>query len=247
MNDVTENQDLAAPSPMSTPGAPAAAPMPEAVAPAAPRAFPQQYKFLWGALLVMVGTFLPFGSHLLDSMFIETATDVDQSAAISEKNMKELAAKVGTGAASLDDAAAAAKEAERLAAQALLLPAPRPGNHTFMGCILLMLALAIVNSQINGIRERRLTGLGGVFLMLVFCGWAWFKLFGVTVPDFDWGAAYQFPMLELLVQGLGGGFLLVLIGSTIVSLTLLKSFASAMKPAPKPAVAPGKSARAGKK
>lgn len=243
MNDVSDNQDLAAQS------QPAPAPLaPEAAAPVAqPRAFPQQYKFLWGALLVLIGTFLPFGPHLLKSMFLEVDTNVDSSAAINEKNMKELAAKVGTGAAALDDAAAAAKEAERVAAQALLLPASRPGNHTFMGCIVLMLALAIANSQINGIRERRLTGLGGVFLMLVFCGWAWFKLFDVAVPDFDWGGAYQFPMLELLVQGLGGGFLLILIGSSIISLTLLKSFASAMKPAPKPAIAPGKTTRAGKK
>ncbi|MBK6941121.1 MAG: hypothetical protein IPH13_13145 [Planctomycetes bacterium] len=241
MNDVSDNQDLAA---QSQPTAPSAAP--EAAA-APQRAFPQQYKFLWGALLVLIGTFLPFGPHLLKSMFLEVDTNVDSSAAINEKNMKELAAKVGTGAAALDEAAAAAQEAERVAAQALLLPAPRPGNHTFMGCIVLMLALAIANSQINGIRERRLTGLGGVFLMLVFCGWAWFKLFDVAVPDFDWGGAYQFPMLELLVQGLGGGFLLILIGSSIISLTLLKSFASAMKPAQKPAVASGKTSRAGKK
>ncbi|MBL8768604.1 MAG: hypothetical protein JNL94_14605 [Planctomycetes bacterium] len=245
MNDVSENQDLAAQAPMGTQ---AAAPAPELMAAAAPpRAFPQQYKFLWGALLVLIGTFLPFGPHLLDSMFLGTETNIDTSATINEQNMKELAAKVGTGAAALDEAAAAAKKAEALAAQALVLPAARPGNHTFMGCIVLMLALAIVNSQINGIRERRLTGLGGVFLMLVFCGWAWFKATTVAVPDFSWGAAYQFPMLEQLVQGLGGGFLLILIGSTIVTLTLLKSFASAMKPAPKPAVTSGKTTRAGKK
>jgi len=189
---------------------------------------------------VFIGTLLPFGPAVVSSMM--PAYDEEDVAALDADNpvvRKNLADGLGNAdPAMLTDTAAASVGYEH---------AGRPGFETFLGALFLMFALLCIVQMWTAIRDRKVA-LGGVLLLFIPAGWAWFKLFTVTgdVEGFSWGNLVNFSHLEGLALHLGSGFLLVLLGGTFVVLNFVFAMFGAAKggkPAAAPAAARGRTRR----
>jgi len=207
------------------------------VAQAPSKAYPQLYKFMWGGIIVVLGSLLPFGSTVVSTMYgdLEEIVEAAEPGKSRAEILKEMADKLGTGEV-------ADEVAEQLSASneepKLVLPA-RGGYETFTGALFLLFGLMLVGQMRTSISERRVK-LGAVLLMLFPCGWTWYKFIVATgeISGFSWGSLYKLTAWERLATDVGSGFLLVLIGSTYVVLQFVKALAGAAgggKPAPTPA------------
>lgn len=208
----------------------AAAPPPPAPAAGSSAGFKRLHKFLWGGVMIVIGSLLPFGSAVTSSMI----GDVDKLAAKgpdgqeAKRRLEEIAESLGTG----ELAARAAERAEAEAAAAddssLRLPARR-AYETFSGALFLLIGALLILQMREAIAERKVI-LGGVLLALFPCGWTWFKWFTVVpaIPGFSWGELYRLAAWERLSLDVGTGFLVVWIGSTYVTLQFLKALGAAL-------------------
>ncbi|MFG0319637.1 MAG: hypothetical protein ACF8XB_20360 [Planctomycetota bacterium JB042] len=256
---MAENQDQPELEEVDAPVAPEPPPpgMPLGAPPPPPRppskAFPQLFKFMWGGIIVAVGSILPFGTAIVSSMYgdAEEMLAAQEGSGKSIKELRaELAAKLGTGEAVKDaDAAMAAAQEE----PELVLPAC-PGYETFTGALFLLLGVLLFMQMRTAIAERRVA-LGAVLLMLLPAGWSWFKFFTVAtkVDGFSWDfGLVKLAAWERLAADVGSGYMLVLIGSTYVAYQFLKALFGAAAggkkdaaPAGAPAAAGGRGGRSG--
>lgn len=210
------------PSPAATPAATAA---PAAAATTAGQSgapsgqpYPQFMRFLAGGMIVLVGCLLPFGSKLTTTMVPPATLESRSTAASAGKSAgQELAESMRSNT----PIPAAAPVVERG------LPSMM-GIETFTGALWLLFALALISSMRQCLRDNKIR-LKSVMIMLIPCGWAWVKLFEVvpTIEGFDWGTVFKIRMLEHLAQNVGSGFLLVLLGSTYVSINFIMAIVGA--------------------
>ena len=199
--------------------------------PGSTRGFPQLHRFMWGGVIVLVGTLLPFGSAVVTSMY-----------EVPEKQM----ASTDSGQdrkAMLDDLAANLSREVPIDAQALAepagfsMPAVR-GYETFTGAVFLILALMLIGQMRTAIQERKVA-LGAVLLMFLPAGWAWFKFITLTgkMEWFSFGDLYRVSAFEQLTLEVGSGFMLVLLGSTYVVFGFFRALFGAATGGKKPATA----------
>jgi hypothetical protein len=215
-HDHLEEIDASNPPPAAP--APAAPATPSALAAAPTQPYPQFMRFMIGGVLVLIGCFLPFGSAL-------TTTMVPKETLVSK-------ADSGPPLSTGEEIAAAMKNNKPIEAKPVAVPASLPtmqGIATFTGALWLLIALGLIHAMRQSFCDNKIR-LKPVLLMLIPCGWAWVKLFEVkaNIEGFDIAAIYKIRMLEHLAQSVGSGFLLVLIGSTYVSIQFILAIVGAL-------------------
>lgn len=207
------------PSPASSAAtaSPAVAPAAASAPGPASQPYPQFMRFLTGGVIVLVGCLLPFGSKLTTTMVPPSTLESKTSAAPAKSAGQELAESMKNNT----PIQTAAPVVERS------LPSMM-GIETFTGALWLLLALALIASMRQCLRDNKIR-LKSVMLMLIPCGWAWVKLFEVipSVQGFEWGTIFKIRMLEHLGQNVGAGFMLVLIGSTYVAINFVMAIVGA--------------------
>lgn len=222
-----ENEPMPELNPVTEP-LPTQVPAQETAAPAATKAFPQLFKFLWGGVIVLVGTLLPFGPGVLKDL--TGKQDAPKSSSLTDPgDLKALSDGLGKPAA---------EAAQEVAAVAPLGPS-RAGTSTFVGAAFLVFAILLIAQMWNAIRDRRVA-ISSVLLMFFPCAWSWIKVIGAggETPGFAWGEVYKVSALEQLTANVGSGTILILAGSTYVVLTFLRSFVNALTGGGKSSSAP---------
>jgi hypothetical protein len=197
-HDQLEELDVPKSAPMGPPPGPPPAP---------PRSYPQLYRFFIGALMVAIGTLLPFGSVITTSMVPPKTLEIGSGAPPSDLGQSVAEAMRGEGRVVTE-------------AGTRTLPATT-GADTFSGALFLLLAILVMWQMWVCIQKRRV---GFSPLLLFFpAGWSWMKLIAVkdSIPDFAFGDIYKLATLEQLALHVGSGFLMVWIGATFAAINFV--------------------------
>lgn len=183
--------------------------------------FPQLYRFMWGGVIVLLGSLLPFGSAVVTSMYGKDAKP--PVAVTNEQNRKDQLKDLANSL----EAELPAETDVKAEPEVLVRPAVN-GYETFTGALFLLFGLMLIGQMRTAIAQRKVA-LGAVLLMFLPAGWAWFKLITITngLEWFEWGSLYRVSAFEQLTLEVGSGFLLVLIGSTYVVLGFFRALAGA--------------------
>ncbi len=208
------------------------------------KGFPQLVRFLWGGIIVLAGTILPFGGSVVATLYgKQPQAQESERQGPSKEDLME----------GLRNAENAPAPAEAASTQAEPAPAAKAGvahgYETFTGALFLLLALMLIGQMRTAIAARRVA-LGAVLLMFLPAGWAWYKLITVasSLEGFSYAYLWRVDALEQLTLHVGSGFILVLIGSSWVVLNFLITFVRALtgagaSPAPAAAAARGRARR----
>lgn len=107
-----------------------------------------------------------------------------------------------------------------------------PATHTFAGALYLIFAIILLVAMGMSIYSKRLI-MSPVFLMFIPAVHTWIAVIKqvgrIEDPDFSWYELfYKIDSINMLTDRVGSGFMIILIGSSIVALTFVFSIVSAM-------------------
>ena len=201
--------------------------------------FKQLYWFFWAAVITFIGCMLPFMSFdpgaWQDSWELacsKTGVEFNDGNPVVDPSDQKLITEMII-------------EIEGL--EAVAKSAPAEATHSFVGSMYMIFSLLLIAAMLFSIYVKRLV-MSPVFLMIIPAVHSWWIVvktvptWMATVPwstkesveylrpgpEVDWFAVYTLKWWERLSDDLGSGMILILLGSTIVTLTFIFSLFSAV-------------------